>query len=69
MECGNVEMSIRGACDRRIEVPIPDDLLQLVDERAKKSGLNAKTTNARFSLDRLLVHPPSVRSSLLFANR
>ena len=25
---------------RTIEVPIPDDLLQLVDERARKSGMN-----------------------------
>jgi hypothetical protein len=48
---------------RTIEVPIPDDLLQLVDERAWKSGLK-REDYIRTVLSRELTGAPSISEIL-----
>ena len=54
---------------RTIEVPIPDDLLQLVDERARRSGLK-REDNIRTVLSREVTGAPSISEILVpFANR
>ena len=48
---------------RTIEVPIPDDLLQLVDERARKSGLKLEDY-IRTVLSREVTGTPSISEIL-----
>jgi hypothetical protein len=48
---------------QKIEVPIPDDLLQLVDERARKSGLK-REDYIRTVLSREVVGAPSISEIL-----